>query len=252
MIALEELSKLDKHLIYQTQSDGQLLSVFENETYRWFTLDGDAVQSIMCKVDPASLLLPVPQAMLLSLLWQSPNSVLNLGLGGAAFERFLSQRQIKQLVAVECFSAIIDNATRYFNLPSHINVCHQDAECYLNTCTETFDLILCDLFYKELNPRFFRSEHFFKSLSTCSSSRSVIAINLYVTDEISLLSYLQDAANYFSHQAMINFTDYKNIVLLLSHHAIPDKIQLQTLDATVKIEGIDFKPIINNLKRLQK
>lgn len=248
------LPSIDKAtLLHSSVTNNQALNVYEDEHFIWFTLGGDITQSVLLKNTKSQLILHVPQAMLISLLWTKPNKVLNLGLGGGSFERKLSHLGISAITSVEQSAEIIQMAKSLFYLPTHIRIEHLDAMTFLANTQQTFDLILCDLFECQRNPEALSERGFYKQLKACANKNTVIAINLEVTSESQLINILSATRCDFSYAAIIDFTDFKNIVLLLSQSDIPDQDWLLQRNNEKSCETqIDFAVHISQLKRLQK
>ena len=111
--------QLAKHIakgqiIYYHQGD-ELLSVNENQYYRWLCFD-DVVQSVMLKSKPWRLTLPHQTALMLPLLFLQPEKVVELGLGGGNLARFLKHYLPQlQLYTIEYSQSVIDCFSQYFN-----------------------------------------------------------------------------------------------------------------------------------------
>ena len=227
--------------LFEQNLDGSQLTVKETVDYRWFELAGNDVQSIMSRATPEQIITPVSQSLLLFLLWKSkPLKVLSLGLGGAAFERTLASIPSVLITSVEASQPIIDMAKQFFNLPKKVHVVCQKAEDYVQQ-TQTqikFDVVICDLFYAEKSPEFLFSHEFYGNLKNISADASVMMINLQADTDEQLLKALLAMKKHFTYLALIEFDDYKNIVLICSNVEIPEREDLQKRLANFK--GVSF------------
>ncbi len=95
------LKNKDGHLLYSQDINGDKLEVREREQYRWFHFGGDAIQAIMNIQSSSQVLMPTCQAMLLFTLWKKYSiTILNLGMGGATFERYFNNNPRIKITSV--------------------------------------------------------------------------------------------------------------------------------------------------------
>lgn len=233
-----DLNKLraKKHTtIHSEDVDGSMLVVKESAEYRWFEYGGQDMQSLMSLHQPEQLFTPVSQSLLFFILWKSkPLKVLNLGLGGASFERTLSTLSSILLTSVEVSQPIIEMAKQYFKLPKKVHVICESAENFIHTTQNKYDVVLCDMFFKEKSPDFLFSEHFYAQLKQITLSKSVVIVNLQAETDEQLLLALFEIKKSFPYIALIDFNDYKNIVIIGSDHEIPAREFLQEQLANIK------------------
>ena len=235
-------------MIFQQKLEKQICRVFENAQYRWFTLGGDAVQAIMAKAQPETILLAIPQALLIFTLWQSKaKSILNLGLGAGGLERALTHHYTFDITAIEQQAEIITMAKRYFNLPDSVLAIAETAESFLAKTKSTFDIILCDIYQQEQSPKALFSSTFYLNLSKklTPTGCALVSVNSNAEQLTELLTKLR-CLNL--HISLIDFNDYKNIIVLLSKTPLPTKAQLITVNRQhVNAFNIDFSPYIERM-----
>lgn len=244
-----------KHaVVHQQDVDGSVLAVKETEQYRWFEYGGNIVQSLMNKAEPQQILTPVSQSLLLFLLWKSkPLKILNLGLGGASLERTLATMPSLLITSVESSQAVIDMAKRYFNLPQKIHVVCQKAEqfvqqTHMQSYTK-YDVILCDLFIDERSPEFLFTHDFYFQLSSIVVDKAVVIINIQAESDEQLLTALLEIKKHFPYVALIEFDDYKNIVLICSLAEIPNRETLQErLTEFTQVSFTDLEKVIKKIR----
>ena len=235
--------------LLRTHLNGELLEVRERNNYRWFHYGGDAVQAAIDIKNTASVLLPIPQSMLLFLLWQRPSlQVLNLGMGAGTIENALDKISDIQVTSVEAELEIIDMARNYFLSAKTSNIHHQNAEAFLKSSKEQYDIILCDIFYQQQSPLSLYNSTFYQHLSARTRKSGCAFINLFPESKENLLRAMSVLRPYFNHVALIEFDDYKNIVLILSQVAFPSKKELRSSNnALRKLLKINFEAHINNI-----
>lgn len=235
--------------LYRTHLSGELLEVREDDNYRWFHYGGDVVQAAINTLDRGNILLPVPQSMLIFLLWyQAPLNILNLGMGAGTIENALDKLPNIQVTSVEAELQIIEMAKQYFLSSKNNNIFHQNAEKFLQTTIDRYDIILCDIFYQQQSPDCLYSSGYYHDLEKKLNQSGSVFINLFPENKENLIRILSAARPYFDHIAMIEFFDYQNVVLVLSKALIPTKEQLTLSDrAPDKLTTTSFKEHINNI-----
>ena len=236
----EALLMEDSFIVEQKMIDGGLLVVKETEQLKWFEYAGFSTQSVMNKHKPTQILTPVSRSLLLFLLFkQAPLSILNLGLGGAGLERALVTIPNLTLTAVEASQSIIEMARSYFNLPKEVKVYCQKAEQYVDHTTEVYDVVICDLFIGEKSPYFLFSDHFYQQIGNITCDQAVLMINLQADTNLQLFNALSAIKKQFPHIALVEFTDYSNIVLICSLQKIPN-LSILFKDTTELTQSILF------------
>lgn len=227
-------------VVEQKMIDGVLLVVKETDQLRWFEYGGFSTQSMMNKHQPTQILTPVSRSLLLFLLFkQAPLSILNLGLGGAALERALVTIPNLTLTAVEASQSIIDMAANYFKLPKQVKVFCQKAEQYINQTTDIYDVVICDLFIGEKSPDFLFSSDFYEQIANITTEQAVLMINIQADTNQELFNALSAIKKQFPHIALVEFSDYSNIVLICSLQKIPD-LSVQVKDTIELTQSILF------------
>lgn len=249
VINLKDICAQNPEVVYQQSIEDGLLTVKETVQYRWIEFGGNSVQSIMKKTEPSEVVTPVSQTLLIFLLFTAPpTQVLNLGLGGAAVERALAAQRDVHVTSVEASQPVIDIAKRYFGLPERVNIFCQNAENFIRQTAQKFDVVVCDLFSAEKNPGFLLTENFYAALKSVTTRRAVLTVNIQAQSEEQLLTLLMAIRKYFAFVALIEFADYRNIVVLCSSHELPTK---ETLLA--RLEGysaITFTQLNDAIERM--
>jgi len=219
---LTTLIEQEYKILHQQDIDEVTLTVKDTAQYRWLEYGGKTVQSLMDKEQPERLITPVFQSLMLFLLFDNKAiNVLNLGLGGACFERALATIPNLLLTSVEASQPVIDIAKQYFTVPKKVNIVCKRAEEFILQTKIKYDVVLCDLFIDERSPEFIFTQNFYFQLDAITSNKAIVMINLQVDTNERLLQTLLFIKTYFPYIALIEFDDYKNIVIICSLHEIP-------------------------------
>ncbi|NQZ82030.1 MAG: hypothetical protein HRT52_13530 [Colwellia sp.] len=240
------LNRNSGKLIYREKIDDTYLEVREFDNFRWFHFGDDAIQSIIDVTQPTKLLSPIPQAMLSFLLWKNtPLTLLNLGVGGGCFERYFQFISDITLKSVEISTQVIDVAKNYLYLPKDHLIHIESAEVYLQNSQQKVEVILCDIFANKDNPACLHDQDFYHNLQKNCTSSGLVFINLFPINEQNIVAIITLIKPYFDHVALIEFENYKNVVLVLSQQVLPDKsMLLEKNNQENNVAGIDFLSVI--------
>ncbi|MBL4851502.1 MAG: fused MFS/spermidine synthase [Gammaproteobacteria bacterium] len=226
--------------LHSVERDGEDIQVRELEGIRWFHFNSPAIQSAMSVDEPEKLILPYARTMLAGFMFQPlPKSLLSLGLGGGAFERFFRKKLPElKLQSVELSPTVIEISREYFKLDSdHYSIWQGGAEEYLAQTDQTFDMIFCDIFGHDGAPPCLSDNNFYKDIANKLDDNGIAVVNLLVKDATEMLKMLQAAYPNFDTLALLDVPEDKNIILFLSKQAATpisaDKINQLTKDLDV-------------------
>ncbi len=236
--------------LHEQTINGSKLAVKETAEYRWFECGGQDIQSLMSLQKPEQVLTPVSQSLLMFLLWNNrPLKVLNLGLGGGTFERALALVPSLSLTSVELSQQIIDMAKQYFKLAEAAHVVCDSAENFIESTNSKYDVVLCDLFIDEKNPDFLFSNNFYEQLKKIMLTKATVMLNVQADTDEQLLFALCAIKKAFPYVALIEFSDYKNIVVICSTVEIPNRTILsEKLASFNKIDLSGVEKIIPQIR----
>lgn len=191
--------------------------------------------------------------MLLGLLFpQKPLQLLNLGAGCGTFERFLFKYYPDvEVTSVETDSDIVEVARHYFYMPADHPVVHSSAERFLQNNKCKYDVIFCDLHNGKTHPSYLCDLDFYSHALQSLNEDGVLVINLIPDSERDLLDVLLPVRKVFKHQYLLEFDNYKNILLFVSafefHLANVNSASCKTLKA---YSNIDLKAVCDRLTLL--
>lgn len=218
-IDINALTLTSGQQLHSVERDGEDIQVRQLENIRWFHFNSPAIQSAMSVTQPDKLILPYARTMLAGFMFQpQPKSLLSLGLGGGAFERFFREKlpQLK-LQSVELSPAVIEISREYFKLDSdHYSVWQGSAEEYLAQTDQAFDMIFCDIFGHDGAPPCLSNLSFYQNMSEHLNNQGVAVVNLLVKDATEMLKMLQAAYPVFETLALLDVPEDRNIILFLS------------------------------------
>ena len=225
---------ITSNLIESQQSAYGPVCVYQNKEYRWLTLaqktnEDITIQGVMNLTHPEQVIVPVNQCMLLFLLKPVDTlNILNLGLGTAGFERIMYHLQsntpyintINTFNTVEINPSIALIAAQHFKLPIKHSNYLQCAEQYITQCYDHFNVITIDIFSGEYHQPFLTSDSFWQNINRCSEQNTQVIINLNPQTGQELQILLVLLRRHFKCLAIIEFNEYKNIVIILSQHTL--------------------------------
>ena len=233
------LSRVADTLSYRTHDAGALVEVREHAGERWVYTGEDSILSLMRLDAPADPVLPNHIAMLAAMLFADhlPQSVLNLGFGTGAFERFFSDRlPAADVVSLDSSPTMVEIARQYFaSAPEH-PVIIQPADEFLHTNNRAFDLILCDIFHGDRHPDCLSEKDFYTDAARSLGADGVMAINLSPATEQALLDILLPLRQNFAQVLLVNLGDYGNLVVYAMQHAPVDRQEQATRAARLGSE----------------
>jgi len=248
-----DLTGTDSTLVFQQARRAYTLNVYEDVAYRWLTLGSSFIQSLIRCSEPSRVLLPYTQAMLLALVFRpDPQRLLNLGCGGGTFERFLfNYYPDLAITSVEPNSDIVKASREFFQLPSSHPVLSQSANAFLTENAIKYDLIFCDIHDGKQHPDDLYDAGFYSHIRRCLTDDGVLVMNLVPDSERQLLDILLPVRKVFGRQQLLDFDDYKNVILYVfaqAPRAIPANDSV-VMDLK-KRAHIDLTGIIDRLRLL--
>ena len=172
--------------ISRTHDDYGPIQIFDDGDKRYLSFGSHCEQSCVSKSDPNALIYEYTQAMMLALLFQRPQHVTVMGLGGGSLVKFLYHKLIDvHITAVELRPAVVEIAHAFFQLPKdqRIEICQLDAGNYLPQATSaSTDIIFCDMFDAfDIDPQQTES-WFMQQCHRVLSDEGWLVVNYHQTD----------------------------------------------------------------------
>jgi spermidine synthase len=205
-------------LLQRCRDGRHLVEVREHAGLRWFTAGGKFVQSMMRLDQPAAIVLPNQLTMLSALAWRKcMTTVLNLGSGSGAFERFFrAWRPHTHVTSVEQSAKVTALARAHFALPPEHQVILDTAENYVAQATVRFDLVLCDIFAAERHPDCLFDAYFHHHLADRLQGGGVLALNVSPTADDELVGILAALRQAFEWVVLAPVPEHGNVIVLAS------------------------------------
>ncbi len=215
-------------LLYEDDAAEPRIAVFQQDDYRWLGFGGVAVQSVMSVSRPDVLLLPYTRAMLMALLFtRHARTLLNLGLGGGAFERFFRRRLPEITVtSVEADARVVAIARRWFLLDPDTTCTIVPARTHVAQTRDAFDLIFCDLHGGEQMSAELFDPGFWQDCAACLRTGGVLAVNVLADSGTELLGLLRVLQDHFAAVMIREIADHRNIAVFALNAAPPHRALL--------------------------
>jgi len=202
------------HILYLNHNE-ELLSVSENNHYRWLAFD-NVVQSVMLKCKPWQLTLPHQIAMMLPLLFIQPQQVIEFGLGGGNLARFLRHYlPTLNLDTIEYSSAVIGCFEKYFNPQKQGFNLHNNAalDWLHHNKKKQADWLICDIYQK--NQSIEDSLNLTKNILKNINEKAVLSLNLPSPSHQEIHYFLEHLRQLSSDKTVVYFhlPKYLNIII---------------------------------------
>ena len=253
---VQALSKLELDPLHsERDNNGHLIEVHEHQKLRWMQIGSRDLQALVRVDDPALPLLNTNQSMLAALLFcPSPQSMLNLGLGGGSFERFFTHAFPElSMTSVELNTTVVDLARQFFFLPPHYPVVIECADSFLARGSKQYDLILCDIFDSRDHPACLLNADFYGHCHRSLSTRGVLALNLAPKTRDELLEILVAVRKHFSWVLLLDVDHCGNyLVYCLKQEAEVREVLEARAESLQQSWGLELVDIPDRLTRLPK
>ncbi|WP_261842338.1 hypothetical protein [Aliamphritea ceti] len=240
-------------LLYRSVSVDHGYSIYQQEGYRWLRFSDQHVQAAVDLNRPWYPVFPYSQAMLMAIVMgELPDSILNLGMGGAAFERFLSYKLPgSQLTAVELNAELLASVQEYFSLPESVKVCLESADEYVANSQQCYGLVMVDLFEYKKMAECINDPVFIADLQQKVSYEGVLTVNLMPDNQAHLLQILLEIRQYFSHVVVFHMDTFENVVLFCRRMPFVSLDSLKNQQEALHDKwGIDFPLLLQYLTYL--
>jgi len=228
----------NKLLLFKTETPIGLLSIWQDNKYRWMTLGGDLEQGKMMLSDPSDPVTPMSSAMVRCIeSLKYKNNILNLGLGTASLERALINSPDTCITSVEVSQAVIDCCYQYFALPQSRTIYCQDAFEYLRDKSNNtpFDVVIMDLFGNEKEPVAYQHDKTFKQVKQRLTNNGVLIINSHCQNNQEVKARIQTIHQALSNILVVEFNSLNNLLFIASNAELNSLYQkLQPTDAMIK------------------
>ncbi len=244
---INELGPDKTELLYSRVIDGQELTVRQYENYRWLSADGEMIQSLIDLENPATLLLPNLVAMLALLeLVDSPVSLLNLGAGCGAIERYFTKYNPEiHLTSIEPNDRILKLAQEYFGM-SPEDVIQDSAEHFLANNTDHFDIIMVDIYSEEKQPQCLYEAEFHRDLCTAVAEKGGIAMNLLPHTEEELLRILRPLNEHIDCILLHLVPNHDNVIIYALNNGRVTQDELANRLEKINQQGLELQVIASN------
>ena len=177
----------NQQLIYESKNN---LYVYENQVYRWLTLNSNMIQTLINKYQPHKPSLTYIKAITLGIKNIPAPSCL-LGLGGGGLAHFIDNLNVK-LTTVEISDEIINLSRKYFmiNKLKNLDIIHQDANLFVKNHFQQYQHLIIDIYNATTFPSACMNYEFFENCKLMLKKNGMLAINIVGVNEYLEVSQL--------------------------------------------------------------
>lgn len=184
-------------------------------------------------------------------------NALVLGLGGGVTSNLLVRKGYK-VTGVELDERIIDVAKKYFNLNQSINTVCDDGRHFINKSTETYHLILIDIFKAEEQPSHVLTIESLEKIKKMMSKNATLIINWhgYLEGDRGmgtsiLLNTLKKSGFNYKIAATSNKEDERNLVFFTSlSEPLVKQFEVKPLVNPTNLVNSDGRPVLEKYNAL--
>ncbi|MBW7844583.1 MAG: fused MFS/spermidine synthase [Bacteroidia bacterium] len=147
---------------------------------------------------------------------RNPKSILLLGLGGGSVPTIIYEecKLNPSIVAIEHDSTMLSIANEIFNINrfKNLQTIIDDAFDFTLNNTQTFDLIIVDVFQDNMVPKKFISEAFCNRIITLLNSNGIIVFNV-ITESVSQKNDFNTLKIFFKEAEIIKADNYNSVLV---------------------------------------
>lgn len=163
-------------------------------------------------------------------LCEQPHTLLNLGSGCGAFERFFGAvAPSLRITSVEANPTVARIAREFFKLPAQQPIEISRAEVFLSQHNSRSDLVFCDLHSGAGYPQVLAERSFYQLIHNNLNQQGTLALNLLPRDGEELSQMLAALRQVFRWQYLLEFDDIENIVIFATNTPLPQQPQLLSI-----------------------
>ena len=212
------------------------LQVMQDGQRRWLVFaDGIAIQSCMLRNDPARLVLPYQQYMMMWPLFMSarPQRVALVGTGGGDIIRHLQHYyESISIQAIDEDPEVLRLACEYFSVQPGSGLELQVAEAgqFLSQQRQPQDVLLIDIIADDAMPACLYEASFWQACQRGLAAHGVLVVNTISSSEAKFVLLLEQLRTVFGYLPVcVAVPDHRNIVLFLTRHydALPGLSEVQ-------------------------
>ena len=245
----------NNHLIYSTSDSFGPVEVYENQVLRSLHFGTRARQSAMYVDKPHLLPLSYSRYMLAPLLFlPAVRRVLILGFGAGSLFHFFHHyyRPQVEIDAVELRPLVIDVAKRYFHLSEtheglHLHV--QSALDFLKSTSQSYDLVLVDIYNDKGVDRTILDDDFFLLLRQHTRPEGLISVNLWSSHAETFKQVQANMQHHFPHCLNIPVPNKGNIIIIAGAQSFTPTADplTDTANALQQRFNVEFPIILNQI-----
>jgi spermidine synthase len=208
----------DQSNFFKVTSHHRDLSIKTNANTLELRSNSNTLQSVINVDHPEKLALKNLEYLIAILLFiPQPKRILLLGTGGGSLVHFLRHHYPdSHLTSVDIDGELLNLMHERMRLPranDHLTYVIDDAAHYLQLCSQTFDLILVDIFIGDQSPDWLLSADNMQRLYGLLNESGAVAYNLLIDNESEFSQYYRSLRDVFSQQTLcIPVAGYDNTI----------------------------------------
>ena len=245
----------NNHLIFSVSDSFGPVEVYENQVLRSLHFGTRARQSAMYVDKPYLLPLSYSRYMLAPLIFlPKVRRVLILGFGAGSLFHFFHHYYGTQVEidAVELRQAVIDVARRYFHLAEthdrlHLHI--MPALEYLKATSQSYDLVLVDIYNDKGVDHTILDEAFFQLLRKHTRANGLISVNLWSSHAETFKQVMANIRHHFPHSLSIPVPNKGNIIVVAGSEPFEPSAEPVATTATALQQryNVEFPIILHHI-----
>jgi spermidine synthase len=176
-----QVNEYGERVLFRRDTQYHRITVTEGDGARHLRFDASH-QSAIDLADGITSRIRYPDYLQLAMAAKpDAKRVLVIGLGGGAVTtRFWHDYPDVRVDSVEIDPVVVDVARRYFALPEdpRLRVFVQDGRRFVQTSTDTYDIVVIDAYYADSLPFHLTTEEFYREVKSRLSPDGVVAMNI--------------------------------------------------------------------------
>ncbi len=215
----------------------------------------NALQSVINLNQPHQLALKNLETMVAALLFvAAPTRILLLGTAAGSLIHFLSHHYAAEITAVDIDAELIEKMLVLKILPtatSQLNYVYDDAQHFIQHCSQKFDLILVDVFDGAQSPRWLLQHETLATLYRLLEPNAAIAFNLLINSDRDFTHFYRNLRQVCEQQTLCApVDDFENTIAFGFRELSPPRdlqwYQQRSLELSEQ-HAIDYLKILSTI-----
>ncbi len=221
-----------------------------------FASEPDATQSAINQKNPQQLVMENLQYLMGVLLFiKPPEKILLLGVAAGSLVQFLKYYLPESYItAVDYDRELLEIAHQQMLLPEadkQLSYVIQDAQQYIHSCRQQYDLIVVDIFDGSQSPQWTQEKDFTEQLQKCLTACGAVAYNMLINTEETFNSFYNLLRETFAgHTLCLETEEYENLLLYALNFKPKQSSMMQHLEYAQELQQqyqLPFNQILSDI-----